>query len=250
MGRKFVVLKDPTGQVAKRTEIELQDETIQKGGPGSGRHPEHGQFDSPAGTTPTTNKPALHTSPKGSSVTHYAKSPTSEAHVVEWKDKDTKNPSVTHFNSNTEARQHMSARFGIGNKSEKGDITHTEAYERVKDQPRVEDPHALAQHIVEQTGGEPKKKDAASSAVKNSDYKKYSDQLANIRKGGPGSGRHPEGGAKKENDFTHIVTGPREHTFHPSKEEAKRRIKELGSSKDFTIKPFPKEKVDTEKEVS
>jgi hypothetical protein len=47
----------------------------------------------------------------------------------------------------------------------KGDITHTEAYERVKDKPGVEDPHALAQHIVEQAGGEKSKK----SVQKNGD---------------------------------------------------------------------------------
>lgn len=40
----------------------------------------------------------------------------------------------------------------------KGAITHEEAYERVKDQPGVEDPHAVAQHIVEQAGGEEKVK--------------------------------------------------------------------------------------------
>jgi len=47
------------------------------------------------------------------------------------------------------------ARIG---KLAKGEITHTEAYERVVDQPGVEDPHALAQHIVEQAGGEKKNK--------------------------------------------------------------------------------------------
>lgn len=39
----------------------------------------------------------------------------------------------------------------------KGKITHTEAYSRVKGKPGVKTPHALAQHIVEQAGGEPKK---------------------------------------------------------------------------------------------
>ncbi len=42
-------------------------------------------------------------------------------------------------------------------KMSKGAISHTEAYERVKDQPGVEDPHALAQHIVEEAGGEKEK---------------------------------------------------------------------------------------------
>ena len=42
-------------------------------------------------------------------------------------------------------------------KMAKGKITHTQAYNRVKDKPGVKTPHALAQHIVEQAGGEPKK---------------------------------------------------------------------------------------------
>lgn len=45
----------------------------------------------------------------------------------------------------------------------KGAISHTEAYERVKDKPGVEDPHALAQHIVEEAGGEEKTKKVAKN---------------------------------------------------------------------------------------
>jgi len=45
----------------------------------------------------------------------------------------------------------------------KGKITHTEAYNRVKDKPGVKTPHALAQHIVEQAGGEKVTKDDSTS---------------------------------------------------------------------------------------
>lgn len=41
----------------------------------------------------------------------------------------------------------------------KGKVTHTRAYRQVKDKPGVKDPHALAQHIVEQAGGEKVQKD-------------------------------------------------------------------------------------------